>query len=257
MSERLADAIGGGGVRVTAVTDKGLVRQRNEDGYIITRIETLDNALLCAVADGMGGYARGDMASNVALASLVTSVGKALLNRSFKQIILDAMIKANLEVYESGISKFGNPCMGTTLTAAILHGDSLCVGHVGDSRAYVFHAATGELEQVTEDHSLVGVLMRRGDLTESEAMHHPDKHILTRAIGTDPEVAIDVIERTLSSGDVVLLCTDGLTGLISNDEIRSALAEKEFEKIAPHLVTLAKDRGGFDNITIVAVRTGD
>lgn len=244
-------------MRATAVTDKGLVRQRNEDGYIITRIETLDNALLCAVADGMGGYAHGDMASNVALTSLAASVRKALVDHTFKQIILDAMIRANLDVYESGILKFGNPCMGTTLTAALLRGSSLCVGHVGDSRAYVFHAATGELEQITDDHSLVGALMRRGDLSESEAMRHPDKHILTRAIGTDPVVAIDVIERTLNSGDVVLLCTDGLTGLISNDEIRSALTEKEFEKVAADLVTLAKDRGGFDNITVVAVRTGD
>lgn len=244
-------------MRVTAVTDKGLVRQRNEDGYIVTRVETLDNALLCAVADGMGGYAHGDMASSVALTALASSVGNASADDTFRQIILEAMFRANLEVYESGVSKFGNPCMGTTLTAAILHGRSLCVGHVGDSRAYVFRVATGELEQITDDHSLVGALMRRGDLTEIEAMHHPDKHILIRAIGTDPEVAVDVVERTLDAGDVVLLCTDGLTGLISNDEIRSALVGKEFESVAADLVALAKNRGGFDNITVVAVTTGD
>jgi serine/threonine protein phosphatase PrpC len=245
--------VGGTHVRVKAVTDRGLVRRRNEDNFIVAQIKAFGNALLCAVADGMGGHADGDIASGVALAALEQAIKEASSDTTFGEAILLAMYRANREVYASGIARFGNPCMGTTLTAAIISKRSLCIGHVGDSRAYVFHGMTSEIEQVTEDHSVVGALVKTGSLTEKEAMHHPDKHILTRAIGTDSKVSVDIIERTLTFGDVVILCTDGLTGLISNDEIETMLAGRDLETVPAELVALAKDRGGFDNITVIAV----
>jgi protein phosphatase len=228
-----------------AATDVGRVRDGNEDAYLV------DDAMgLMAVADGMGGHRAGEVASATALESLRAAITSG---RPLRESIEDA----NNAVFSKSLTDTSLRGMGTTLTAATLvAGGTLLVGHVGDSRAYLLH--DGELRQVTNDHSLVEELVREGRLTADEAAVHPQRSIITRALGVDASVEVDVYPIELAPGDRFLLCSDGLTGMVQPDDIAATLRrEDDPARAAAALVDAANQAGGEDNITVVVVAVTD
>jgi protein phosphatase len=224
---------------VGARTDKGRVREGNEDH------ELTDKTMgLYAVADGMGGHQAGEVASATAIEALRAAVASGTPIR-------DAITLANDAVVERSAADERLRGMGTTMTAATLAaGGTLLIGHVGDSRAYL--ARDGELRQITEDHSLVEEMVRGGELTPEQAEVHPQRSVITRALGIDPGVEVDLYPVELQEGDRVLLCSDGLTGMVRTEEIAAVLQrEPDPPKAANELVEAANEAGGEDNITVV------
>jgi len=227
---------------VGAATHVGRVRDHNEDGYLVD-----GDLRLVAVADGMGGHRGGEVASATAL---------SVLREVFTEggDLRDAVIAANDAVFERSSTDDAVRGMGTTLTAGVLaeDGETLIVGHVGDSRAYLYR--DGELQRVTADHSLVEELMRAGELTEEEAERDPRRSQITRALGLEQGVEVDLYPIGLQAGDRLLLCSDGLTTMVSEDGVAAAIAgDADPEKVAQQLVDAANEAGGVDNTTVVIV----
>jgi serine/threonine protein phosphatase PrpC len=223
----------------------GLVRQTNEDSFLVR-----DG--LYVVCDGMGGARAGEVASEMACRGL-TGVVPA---ESGADELLRAVKKANLAIATRSLEENRLLGMGTTLTAALLSEDTVTLVHVGDSRAYLLH--DGRLSQLTDDHSWVGEMMRRGELTPNEAAVHPHRSVITKALGTDTEVEPDVLEVPVAVGDRLLLCSDGLTGMVSDEELRQILAREELPwDIASLLIQAALAGGGEDNVTVIVVDVTD
>jgi protein phosphatase len=222
-------------------TDPGRVRRRNEDTFVL-------DPPLFVVADGMGGAQAGEVASRLTAAAFREYHDADDLPPGER---LQAIIQeANRRVYERASAESDFSGMGTTVTAALLIGGRVILGHVGDSRAY--RIRNGELEQLTEDHSLVGDLMRSGRLTQEEADAHPQRSVITRALGTDPEVDIDMVTADAAPGDRFLLCSDGLTTMVGDDDILGILAAAPtLDDAARELVRAANTGGGEDNVTVV------
>lgn len=227
------------------VTDTGRKRRRNEDAYVAT-------PPIFAVADGMGGPKAGEVASGLA-AGAVRLDGDG---GDGEARVADLIREANRRVYERSAEDAAVSGMGTTMTVAVVGGDGVAIGHVGDSRAYL--ARGGALRQLTDDHSLVAELVRGGKLSPEEAVHHPQRSVITRALGTDPDVDVDVFTVNPEEGDVFLLCSDGLTTMVSDEAILRVLADQhDLERAAKELVRLANRAGGEDNITVVAFAVTD
>ncbi len=224
-------------VRVGAATDIGQVREGNEDSFLV-------EAPLYAVADGMGGHRGGEVASHLALETI-----QGLFQRR-EGNLAQQVEEANRAVFQRSQQDRSVAGMGTTLTAALVDGDSVRLAHVGDSRAYLFR--DGQLSMLTEDHTLVHRMVVEGEITEAEAETHPHRSILTRALGVDGEVQVDQGSIQPQSGDRILLCTDGLTGMVSDEQIRVILEEvADPQEAAERLIKAANRGGGVDNITAV------
>lgn len=226
---------------VGAATDVGRVRDHNEDGYLVDH-----EVGLLAVADGMGGHRGGEVASASALEALrIAFVAGAP--------IAEAVGVANDAVHEQSVADPNLRGMGTTLTAGSFDSEGhLVLGHVGDSRAYLLR--DGVLERVTTDHSLVEELIQAGELTPEEAEVDPRRSMITRALGLESGVTVDVIDIDLRAGDRVLLCSDGLTTMLGEDEIAAMLAEEpDAATVADALVAAANAAGGVDNITVIVI----
>ena len=224
-----------------ALTDIGRVRTHNEDSV-------LAQPPLFVVADGLGGHEAGEVASSIAVETLRDHAPRRpdakALGRAFKA--------ANREVIRSAREGFGKAGMGTTMTAAIVEGTRIAIAHVGDSRAYLMH--DGALRRLSEDHSMVADLIRRGQLTEAEARYHPNRSVITRALGTDPNMLADTYEIEASPGDRLLLCSDGLTGMLEDGMICEILEQYPTPDVAARiLVDSANDAGGHDNISVIVV----
>jgi serine/threonine protein phosphatase PrpC len=232
--------------RVGAVTDPGRQRRRNEDSYVIA-------PPLFAIADGMGGAQAGEVASRLATASLQESGA----DTGGEQRIADLIQEANSRVYDRSSSDPNTSGMGTTITVALVEDDHVSFGHVGDSRAYLIRS--GRIEQLTEDHSLVNELLKTGKLSREEAETHPQRSVITRALGTDPDVDVDTFSVTAETGDLFLLCSDGLTDMVSEDAILDVVDQnrKDIDGALRALVKEANRGGGQDNITVVAFEIGD
>ncbi len=229
-------------VEVAHLSDTGRVRLHNEDRSIAT-------ARILAVADGMGGAKAGEVAAQVAVDALsgLTAVDSETVRRAIERANRSIRRMASEDPDKSG--------MGTTMTAALLRDDQLDVIHVGDSRAYLWRE--GRLSQVTEDHSVVGELVRRGSITAEEAEVHPHRNVITRALGAEAEVQADTVSTGLHDGDVVLLCSDGLSSYVSEADIAAALEGADtLAAAARALVAKANGAGGVDNVTVVLARVG-
>jgi protein phosphatase len=222
-------------------SDTGRKRRHNEDSYV-------HRPPLFAVADGMGGALAGELASRLA----VEAVEAGSPDGEAVERVTNLVQAANLSVYERSRTDSSVSGMGTTMTLALVEGSTVTIGHVGDSRAYLLRE--GELKQVTNDHSLVAELMRSGKLTAEEAEHHPQRSVITRALGTDPDVDVDTYVVDAEPGDVFVLCSDGLTSMVDNDAIQRAVQERrgDLDAAARALIDLANRGGGEDNITVVA-----
>jgi protein phosphatase len=227
-------------------TDTGRQRQANEDSYFA-------RSPVFAVADGMGGAQAGEVASRIAAGAF----DKEVEPDTAAEVQLEGIAKdANREIHELAQRDSSRAGMGTTLTAAFVRDNEVSLGHVGDSRAYVFR--DGELKRLTKDHSLVEELRRQGRLTEEEAEEHPQRSIITRALGPEPEVNVDTMTLPARGGDVYLLCSDGLTTMVSDAEIGAILGEAKTLRAAVNdLVDAANAKGGRDNITAVAFRLAE
>jgi protein phosphatase len=223
-------------------SDTGKKRRRNEDSYVVA-------PPLFAVADGMGGAQAGEVASKLAAAALEdTDSGSS----SGQERVVALIQEANRRVYARANTDPATSGMGTTMTVALVEGQMVTIGHVGDSRAYLVRA--GSLEQLTEDHSLVNELLKSGKLSPQEAETHPQRSVITRAVGTDPDVEVDAFTVDALEGDVFLLCSDGLTDMVDDDGILDVVERyhDDLDRVAKSLVSAANRGGGEDNITVIA-----
>jgi PPM family protein phosphatase len=232
--------------RAAAVTDPGRTRRHNEDAYVI-------EPPLFAIADGMGGAQAGEVASQLATAALK----EAEANGGGEQRIADLIQAANRRVYDRSSSDPNTSGMGTTITVALVEDDQVAFGHVGDSRAYLIRDA--RMEQLTEDHSLVNELLKTGKLSREEAETHPQRSVITRALGTDPDVDVDTFSVRAENGDLFLLCSDGLTDMVSEESILEVVERNrdDIDAALRGLVKAANRGGGQDNITVVAFEIAD
>jgi serine/threonine protein phosphatase PrpC len=236
---RAADAI--------ARTDTGRQRRENEDNAYV-------RVPLFVVADGMGGAQAGEVASALAVQEFQRGLIDADIDHpTAEQRLVERVQAANRRIYEMAQAERERSGMGTTLTAVYVDDSNLTVAHVGDSRAYIFR--DGDLTRVTHDHSLVEELMRRGKLTPEQAAEHPQRSIITRALGIEPEVEVDTWTYPGKAGDVVLLCSDGLTSMVDEHLIEEVLrSETDLQRVAERLIHEANHAGGRDNITVVLFR---
>ena len=236
------------------LTDPGCVRKQNQDAY---RIEQLDRgALICVVCDGMGGAKSGNIASNLASEVFVEEIRRSwktgMEQDQIDQMLRSAVKLANFTVYDQAVQFEEFEGMGTTLVAALIRGKTATVVNVGDSRCY---AIDGEgISQVTKDHSLVQLMVDRGDLTPETAKTYPGKNLITRAIGTEPIVMCDLFHHELSKGDFLLLCSDGLSNMMDDQEILFEVVHGVNKKqCCKRLLNIAVGRGAPDNVTSVLV----
>nr|WP_300185444.1 Stp1/IreP family PP2C-type Ser/Thr phosphatase [uncultured Agathobaculum sp.] len=240
------------------LTDRGRVRPTNQDIYQIEAREENQTALL-VVCDGMGGANAGNVASRFAAKAFAETVQSALdreLDAGKRQTLLThALVQANDTVFSLAGRQPEFRGMGTTLVAALVQGEQATILNVGDSRAYLFDGT--HLHQLTEDHSYVEEMRRQGRITEADARTHPQKNLITRAVGVEPDVEGDLFEVRLKHGETLLLCTDGLTGMVEDDKIAETLKyAKTLALAGDALLTLALEGGGRDNITVALFTRG-
>lgn len=240
------------------LTDRGRRRPTNQDIYQI-EVDELRECALLVVCDGMGGANAGNVASRFAAKVFTEQAVPQLWEKKDSEerqvLLLDALSLANSTVFTMSRSQPEYRGMGTTLVAALIQGSSTTIMNVGDSRAYLFHGE--RLRQVTEDHSYVEELRRMGCISAEAARNHPQKNLITRAVGVEMQVPGDLFELSLADGDVLLLCTDGLSGMVDDAQIEHILQkEQTLDQMGEALLHQALENGGRDNITVALFRRG-
>jgi PPM family protein phosphatase len=235
-------------IECSARSDQGMVRASNEDSFIA---DSQSNTFL--VADGMGGHAAGEVASQIAASTVSELLSERNPKSNMEDVLRLAVQEANARVFETQRLKPEYRGMGSTLTVLICQADRYFLAHVGDSRAYRFRDS--HLHQLTSDHSFVWPLYEKKLLTKKEISHHPKKNLITRSIGTQPEIEVDLQSDALLQGDVFLLCSDGLTDVLSDEDIQQILSSggKNPQEISEKLIKTANSGGGPDNITVVVI----
>jgi protein phosphatase len=236
-------------LRTAASSDVGLRRRGNEDCFAVE--STLG---LCLVADGMGGHSAGQVASALASEAVVASIREqANSGRELTEKLRRAVEDANRTIWEASRARHDYAGMGTTVVALLMEGGRAGLAHVGDSRAY--RVRDGTIRQLSDDHSVVGELLRRHEISEHDAREHPHRHVLTRALGVRGQVQADLAELTPQAGDLFVLCSDGLTNHVEDHEIAKLAREtSDLEACCEALIELANRRGGEDNTTVVLAR---
>lgn len=240
---------------VCVCSDIGKIRNINQDSYYYSD----DNRLpMFVVADGMGGHNAGEVASSLAIETIKEIYNKEKENIIQRNLDIPKFInltlkEANDKILKEAKEKEKCQGMGTTITSGIIYDNEIFIGHIGDSRAYLFREK--ELYQLTQDHSLVAELLRNGSISSEEAINHPQKNIITRALGTDVDVNVDIISKKLENDDVIMLCTDGLTSLVSDLKIKKILHEcNDLRQACCLLTDTANELGGFDNTTVMIIK---
>ena len=240
-------------MKVYGKSDIGKVRSMNQDYmfYSTEPVGVLPNLFI--VADGMGGHKAGDYASRLSVENFVKYVREAGTQIPIR-VVDDAIHYVNDLVMDEAEKNQDYSGMGTTFVAAFIKDGTLFVGNIGDSRLYLIDE---DITQVTEDHSYVGAMLRAGEITKEEALHHPDKNIITRAIGASRDPKVDFFEVDLEPGDRILLCTDGLTNMVDDDVILDIIANEYIGEVVDILIEEAKDNGGTDNVTAIVIEPFD
>ena len=248
-------------VRSFGITDRGLIRGLNEDRFL-----KYDKEGLFLVADGMGGLAKGDVASTIAIETIKTFITKSrreditwpikyeTQHSMEENRFLAAISLANWNIYNEMLRSPGNTPMGTTLVGLMVDGEKAVLANIGDSRAY--RIRNRQLEQLTEDHSLVMEEVKKGHITPEQARHHPQKHVINRALGIFDSPEADITSADIRSEDLYLLCSDGLSDMVPDEEILSLVRSHEqnpLKELGEALIDLANRRGGKDNITVLLV----
>jgi len=243
-------------IQFASLSHRGQVRPNNEDAFgefVSSDDDADERGAIFVVADGMGGHRGGEIASTMAVESLREAYGSGLAAADPGKTLVDAFSDANSRILEKSVADAALFGMGTTCTAVALHGSNAHFAHIGDSRAYMFR--DGQVTQVTQDHSLVGEMVRSGILSDEDARHHPKRNVITRSLGIQEDVTTDTPHTPLplQSGDAFLLCSDGLTSYVDDGDIGGALSAGGPEAACRSLVDLANERGGRDNITVQIV----
>ena len=243
-------------MKVWGLTDTGLVRKENQDAYAIDNHAELDHTI-CVVCDGMGGTAGGQMASRIAVDTYVRELKKVLkpdmMPEQLREASSYAIALANKAIREEAEKNEECRNMGTTLVSAVSDKDGAVISNVGDSRAY--HISGHGIVQVTKDHSLVESMVDRGDITEEEARRHPNKNLITRALGPDVNAVCDGYITSLCPGDYILLCSDGLVNTVTDQEMLfEVIHGGDPETCLQRMLTISKSRGAADNVTAVLMR---
>ncbi|MBC8588630.1 Stp1/IreP family PP2C-type Ser/Thr phosphatase [Paratissierella segnis] len=239
---------------VGAVTDIGKIRDINQDFMFVGDVESFP---LYIVADGMGGHNAGEVASNMAVHIIkkvfIDNIKRLKDKENIKRTIEEAISQANKKIYLESKKVLKYAGMGTTITLAYIFNNNIYIGHVGDSRAYF---ATGEkIYQITDDHSLVNELIKNGSITPEEAINHPQKNLITRAVGTSSEIQLDFYMLDYKSDDILIICSDGLSNMLSDGDIMKLIkSESDVDKACNKLISVANDNGGRDNITVIAIK---
>ena len=236
-------------------TDVGLHRKNNQDRFLIDQKYSL-----YALADGMGGHQGGDIAATIAIQAvrdLTIEYYNKVTGSDHKKLMTDIFNLASRRVFEKSKEKKELNKMGTTLVVALYRDEKLYIGHVGDSRAYLLSKTScnkGSMWQITEDHSLVNQQFQAGLLKDQDISNHPHKNILTRSIGFQNYAQCDIVLKKINLNDNILICSDGLTNMVSDKEIYETYLEQPEGKLVPTLIQKAKDAGGLDNITVLLLK---
>ncbi len=242
-------------MKIWGATDQGMVRKQNQDYYRHQRLS--DTQTLAVVCDGMGGSKSGDVASRLAsevfLQDVEQSVFPNMEQADIVEMLVAAVKNANRAVYEQSKVSADFDGMGTTLVSIFLQDRDAYILNVGDSRCY--YVAGDDISQITEDHSVVGLMVARGQITEEQARNHPNKNLITRAVGTEPDVECDCFYLQLDRGESLLLCSDGLSNMVTKPEILYEVTHGDCEEeICGRLIEIAKKRGAPDNVTVVLLQ---
>ena len=238
-----------------SMTDKGITRPNNED-YCNAR--QVGKFTLLVLADGMGGANSGEVASSMTVKSIFNSLDENLMRHltlaDMPKTLSDVVKRTNTSVYELSRSNDAFEGMGTTLEICVVSEGTAYIAHIGDSRVYKI-TSDGNIKRLTKDHSLVEYMIDAGTITPEEAVNHPQKNVITKALGTSPDIEADIISFSLSDDDIIFMCSDGLSNMLSEEEIVSVvLSEENLSVCAEKLVQMANDAGGKDNITVILAK---
>jgi len=241
-------------MRVTASTDIGMRHEQNQDCYKVGRLK--DDSYWAVLCDGMGGVSSGGEASFIAVNYLEQMIDEMLLGltdqKQIKQFMYDSTKKCNDLIFKLGNDMNRSLAMGTTLVMAIVRNDKAQIIHAGDSRAY--HISNRNISRLTIDHSVVQELLMSGSINEQQAKSHPNRNIITSALGIEPELKLDYNEVKLLKGEYLLLCTDGLNNMVTDHEMVDIIRSSEFYRTTDNLIKRALELGGFDNVTAVLLQ---
>ena len=241
-------------MKILAKTDIGPYRESNQDAFLAGTFETGDTwAVVC---DGMGGVHGGKVASATAIDIVSQKISKcyntSMNITSIENLLLSSITTANCLVYDRGSADKELEGMGTTIVAAVYKNGEVCIAHVGDSRAYII--SDGKIRLITKDHSLVQEMLDMGQITETEFEHHPRKNIITRAMGVDEKIDIEFDTVEFGKNDALILCSDGLSGLLKKEKLLEMYNQYDFNTLADKYIEAANDNGGVDNITVVIMK---
>ena len=239
-------------MRIFSKTDTGLVRTTNQDSYFAGEIA--ENAVFAVLCDGMGGANAGNIASETAVKRICEYVHKSyrknMSEQDIEKLLRNAVVSANIELYDMAVNNPALSGMGTTAVLALVRNGYAALAHVGDSRIYLINDS---VKQLTRDHSVVQSLIESGRITPEAAKVHPRKNVITRAVGAEEEITVDSAGLALNPGDTLMLCSDGLTNYLETDDILKIFKSTDIENIPAALVDAANSGGGGDNITVVTV----
>ena len=239
-------------LQIFSKTDRGRVRTDNQDAYFAGKIT--DDSVFAVVCDGMGGANAGNVASELAVRHIseyvIRSYRDGMDMTDTEKTLKNAIVSANISLYDKAVNNAELAGMGTTAVAAFVKDGTAVIAHVGDSRIYLVN---GEIKQLTRDHSVVQSLIESGKITPEDAKVHPRKNVITRALGAEEDVAVDSDCINLSDGDTLLLCSDGLTNFLDDKDILTVFQNNDISAVAERLVETANENGGGDNITVVTV----
>lgn len=240
-------------MKISAGTDVGKLRATNQDSYEIGELP--DGGAWAVVCDGMGGHAGGNVASRMAVDRIAKDIKEnfrsGMSSSSVKNILEASIVAANLEIFDRSLQDEEVRGMGTTAVIAVCIGENCVVANVGDSRCYKLSAES--VTQITKDHSLVQEMVDAGLISPEQAAVHPRKNVITRALGIEEDVAVDFTELSLAPGDKLLLCSDGLSNLVTETEMAACTSDPDIFNYAKRLIDLANEKGGHDNITAVVM----
>lgn len=240
-------------MKIVAKTDQGKIRKDNQDSFAAGELP--GGVVWAVVCDGMGGAAGGSVASQTAVKMISEKIASGyqygMSDKSIKNLLTSVVESANSSIYEMSCSVESLNGMGTTVVVSVIRDKELYLAHAGDSRAY--RVTKDSITQLTRDHSVVQDMVEHGELTEEQAKAHPRKNIITRALGVSAEIETDYYQDTLDEGDVIIICTDGLTNYVETDDIYNATRDNHYYEFADRLINLANENGGGDNITVVAL----
>jgi len=242
------------GIEAAHLTDIGKKRKHNEDALGFFNLS--EDEVLAVVADGMGGHASGEVASRMAVEIIQEVYSKERMEQDVLEALKSAFEVANFTILQKSLEQEDLNGMGTTATALVIKGDQTFVGHMGDSRAYLFRNAT--VHQLTKDHSMVSRMVEQGLLSKEEAQHHPQRNVIYKTLGVNRDADLDLVgPLSIQGDDIFLLCSDGLTNLVSDEELLKIVKKEAPEKACEKLIQLANKRGGHDNITIQILKVSN